>query len=229
MEVAREQSQVEIAYQAVRELIRRRELAPGYLLSEGQLASHLGMSRTPVHEAIARLSHEGLVTTLPKRGTIVNTLSVGELDDLYSIREVLEGLAARLAAARINAGAVAALSRTLELAADALSKGHVEALARLDVAFHNGIAQAGANRRLERLLGQIRDVAVLDELRARMMTAPSRFTSSFNEHTSVYCAIEARQPENAEEMMRQHIRASMQWTVDYIQRHETWRPPESQP
>lgn len=165
---------------------------------------------------------------LPKRGTIVNTLSASELDDLYSIREVLEGLAARLAAARINPEARSSLSQTLELAADALAKGDVEALTRSDVAFHKVIAQATANRRLERLLGQIRDLAVLDELRARMMTAPSRFTSSFHEHAAVYGAIEAGQPENAEEKMRQHIRASMQWTIDYIQRNETWRPTESQ-
>ena len=218
---------MEVAYEALRELIRQRELTPGLLISEGQVATRLGMSRTPVREAIGRLAHEGLVTVLKKRGIVVTTLSAADLDDLYTVREVLEGLAARLAAARIDEEGVVRLARILEEVATALERTDVETLTKLDVAFHNGLARAASNQRLERLLGQIRDVAILDELRARMMAAPSRFTSSYAEHVAVFKAVEARQPEEAERMMRQHIRASLRWTVDYIDRHGPLR--ESNP
>ena len=218
MQATHEKSQMEVAYEAVRDLIRQGELTPGLLLSEGQLASRLGMSRTPVREAIGRLAHDGLVTVLSKRGIVVKTLSAADLDDLYTIRGVLEGLSARQAAIRAGGDDLQAIDAIMQEAGVALGNQDVGSLTSLDIAFHTRIARASANKRLEAHLSQIRDVAILDELRARMLADPGRFTNSYKEHTAVLAAINARDPDEAERAMREHVRSSLRWTVDYVDR-----------
>jgi DNA-binding GntR family transcriptional regulator len=220
-----DKSHMEVAYEALRELIRQRELTPGLLMSEAQLADRLGMSRTPIREAIGRLAHEGLVTVLRKRGIMVSTLSAADLNDLYAVREVLEGLAGRLAAVHISDDEINAMGAVLDEVTTALETGDVEALTRLDVAFHHAVSRASANPRLERMLGQLSDVAVLDELRARMMAAPDRFKSSYDEHRAVFAAISAHDGDGAERAMREHIGASLHWTLEYIDHHGPLRSP----
>src|ERR671919_2754349 len=109
-------SQSDIAYEALREQVRRRQIVPGQMLSEARLAQQFGMSRTPAREAISRLVHEGLLQVLPKRGVMVRTLTAKDIEELYTVREHLETLAARLAAPRITDDGLASLRRTIQQA-----------------------------------------------------------------------------------------------------------------
>src|SRR5919106_1574230 len=109
-------SQSDLAYAALREQVRRRQIVPGQMLSEARLAQELGMSRTPAREAISRLVHEGLLRVLPKRGVMVRTLTAKDIEELYTVREHLETLAARLAAPRILDDGLASPRRILQQA-----------------------------------------------------------------------------------------------------------------
>lgn len=91
------------AYEIIKGWIVNQDLGPGMKLQEDALAERLGVSRTPIREALSRLAHEGLVTMVPRRGTFVVDLTQEDIVDLYEVREAIEGMAARLAARRRTA------------------------------------------------------------------------------------------------------------------------------
>src|SRR5918994_7649165 len=100
------------ASEVIREAIIDGRLAPGQRLKEEELARELGMSRTPVREALLMLQSEGLVESIPRRGATVRSYAVGDLDDVYQLRALLEGYAARRAAGRISADDVVRLEQS---------------------------------------------------------------------------------------------------------------------
>ncbi|HEX2515991.1 MAG TPA: GntR family transcriptional regulator, partial [Chloroflexota bacterium] len=146
-------------YEALLELIGAGTLAPGEQLDEQALAARLGVSRTPLRAAIARLVQEGLVVGLPYRGTFVRRFTVEEIDGLYEVRAALEELAARKAARRLTGDELETIRAILNECQASLEAGDVEAYGQADARFHRALAEASGNPTL---------VETLDGLRLRI-------------------------------------------------------------
>lgn len=190
----------EHAYRVLRQGIVERRWRPGEPLSEQALADELGMSRTPIREAFRGLRRDGLVQTIPGRGTFVVSLSAEELRELYEFREVLEGQAARLAAERATEGELDDL-RAID-ARGRHADGSDELLA-LGVEFHELVAQMSRNRRIsEALYGLEHQTHAARILGYRLMPG------IWAEHTGIVEAIVKRDAEQAERLGRAHIRAA---------------------
>lgn len=188
--LAKAPSLVADAYQALKDAIRDNAFAPGYQGSEQEIALRLGMSRTPVHEALIRLQEEGLVRVLPKRGVTVLALSPDDMREVYDVIIALEGMAAELIAAmsaKDRRPIVAALESINAEMKAALQRDELDAWARADDRFHRTLIDGSGNMRLARLANTIMD----QSHRARMMTLRLRAkpTKSLKEHQAIIAAI----------------------------------------
>lgn len=209
------QSHSDRAYKTMKARLRRREYLPGQFLSENLLAKELGVSRTPVREAVQRLAQEGVLNVIPKRGIIVTTLSLDDIKEIYAIREVLEGLAAGISAGRAGDEDVARLQGILERTMNA--PDDVEELTELDHEFHAEIARQSSNGRLQSLLANMRDADLLQQYGRRDKMHRARYrTTSLAEHRAVVEAIADRNPAAAGERMRDHCRSAASFVAQYI-------------
>ena len=195
------------AYEAIKRAVLENVYPPGYQAGEVEIARQLDMSRTPVHEAMARLQEEGLVRILPKRGILVLGLSPDDIADIYDVIIALEGAAAerlaRLPEAERCANAALLERHTADMDA-ALAAADRPAWAQADKAFHDALAQASGNERLGRMVG-----TVTDQLhRARLFTLHLRPlpTRSAQDHGAITQAIRAGNPEAAADAARAHRR-----------------------
>lgn len=199
------QSQAEQAVTRLRGEIQAGRLIPGQLLSQAQLAEELGMSRTPVREALQRLEHEGLLKSLPQRGWIVRTLDIHEVEEVYAVRKQLELLAVRFASQRhvdedvLVGGEI--LARQREAVAD---NAGPDKLHLLDREFHDSVWAMARSPRLRANLQAVADSAILDPAKSYMQTRPDRTMFSVLEHQAILDAIELRDADAAEAALRQH-------------------------
>lgn len=188
----------------IREAIRAGRYASGERIREAEVASWLGVSRTPVREALRRLESEGLLTFTSWRGVVVAELDRQQVSELYSMREVLEGAAARLAARHIDDAEIEMLDLLLERA-DAAADDP-EALADLNRQFHETIYGAAHNRYLLQTLEQLRNALAL--LRGTTFSVSGRAETASAEHRAIVAAIKDRDPDLAEQAARTHIAAA---------------------
>jgi DNA-binding GntR family transcriptional regulator len=187
--------------------IMKGDLAPGTKISEVLLAKTFGISRGPLREAIRRLEGRGLLETIPHVGARVVTLSVGDLLEVFDIREALEGMACRLAAERMTDTEIAAVDAVLERHSDdeALRAGEAYYQQPGDYDFHYRIAQGAKNRRIVELLcGEMYHLIRI--YRYRSGAVPGRAPQAFDEHRKILAALQARDGALAETLMRAHIR-----------------------
>jgi DNA-binding GntR family transcriptional regulator len=190
------------AYDRFRDALRQGRLGPGQRVLETEIAEAFGMSRTPVREAIRRLQAEGLVAQLPGRGLCVAQYDHAEVDELYVMREALEGTAARLAARNAGRPDITLLQRLVEEEA-ALPP---EAAAEHNRRFHRALHQAAHNRYLLRSLSALSDALLL--LGPTTLEQPGRARAARAEHALIVAAIAARDEAGAEQAARAHIAAA---------------------
>ncbi len=191
------------AYQRIVAEIRAGTLLPGDRLTETDLAQRLGISRTPVREAIRQLEADGLVVHTPRLGATIRTLDHAEISELYDMRAVLEGTAARFAAraaSEVELGELAAIHAAMAAPASA------EVLARLNQQFHRALLDAARNRFLLRAVGAIHKTLLI--LGRSTMEADDRAAAAHAEHARILAALTARDPDAAEAAMRAHIAAA---------------------
>lgn len=189
---------------AILEGIRSGRYQPGEHLRETEVANWLGVSRTPVREALRRLEAEGLLNFESWRGVVVADLDRQQVSELYAMREVLEGAAARLAARHIDDTEIELLDLLLERSAAAADSP--EAQAEINKQLHETIYCAAHNRYLLQTLEQQRNALAL--LRGTTFALPGRAESALAEHRAVVDAIRRRDPEGAEAAARAHIKAA---------------------
>lgn len=198
-----ERGLAEQAYITLRDAILAHELSPGTRLSVPVVAEQLGISRSPAREAIARIAHEGLAHVSPNRGAVVADVAPADLVEIYELREVLEGLACRLAATTMTLDRVAHLHSLLEQHANAVSDNDVERHFDLDASFHAAIREIAGSERLstslETLQGQIR-LAMHTTRRS-----PGGMAQALSEHRLILAALESGNPVVAEAAGRAHI------------------------
>ncbi|KAA1233948.1 MULTISPECIES: GntR family transcriptional regulator [Agrobacterium tumefaciens complex] len=196
---------VTAAYSAIKEAIRSNVFPPGYQAAEIEIARQLGMSRTPVHEAMARLQEDGLVRILPKKGIIICALSPADIEEIYEVIIALEGAAAaRLAQLQMKerTPVVQILQSATASMVGALAENDLEAWAAADERFHEELVARSGNRRLMRMAG-----TVADQLhRARMFTLNLRPLPihSSDEHWEIIQAIDKGDAEAASRAARSH-------------------------
>lgn len=192
------------AYRRLLDDIRRGDLAPGTRLRETDLADRLGISRTPVREAIRMLEQDGLVIHLPRQGATVRRMEYAELIELYEMRAVLEGTAARLAAR----GASEVELTELVLLNDRMAATPDPHLARdLNRQFHQALLAAARNRFLSRSIQGLQKTMLL--LGPTTLTAPDRAAEAVTEHARVLTALQARDGAEAEARMRAHLEGAL--------------------
>jgi len=192
-----------MVYEMVREWIAAGQLRPGERLSEEELARRTGVSRTPVREALKRLEAEGFVQVIPYRGVVVAEPSADELADLCVVRDVLEALAARLAAQAASDMELIALEDLARAFEEAVEKGEVSAMVEANHAFHEAIWRASRNRVLAQQLRQLRDRIFTHQ--TTTLTLPQRRRAAREEHRAILEALKARDPERAAEAARHHF------------------------
>jgi DNA-binding GntR family transcriptional regulator len=190
-------------YQALKRHILSQALKAGTKLSVPQLARQLGVSRTPVKEALERLSKDGLVTTLPNRGAFVAILREQDVNEIYQMREILEGLAARLAAVTIDEALLDRLRDLMGRHEAAVARGDLDAHVTIDLEFHRTIRERAGNRRLMDALDTLQDqIRIVFRTSA---TIPGRMQKAVEEHRAILRALERRDPDAAETAARRHI------------------------
>jgi len=211
-EPAKKPSLVDDAYGKLKDAIRENEFPPGYQGSEQEIASRLGMSRTPVHEAVIRLQEEGLVRVLPRRGVVVCAISADDMREIYGVIIALEAAAAEALAERPSQERLST-ARELEAAnkimETALKNDDLTAWAKADESFHRLLIEHSDNQRLLRMYHTIMD----QSHRARMITLRirPRPEGSVKEHRSIVDAIKRGSPSQARELAKEHrVRARNQ-------------------
>ncbi len=198
-------SLVDEAYQALKTAIRDNVFPPGHQAAEPEIARQLGMSRTPVHEAIIRLQEEGLVQVLPRRGILICPISAEDIREIYDVLIAVEGMAAALLAGLPGdaaAAAAEALERETAAMEQTLERGKLLEWAAADERFHQLLTERCGNRRLARVAATVRD----QSHRARLFTVHLRPppTASAAEHRRIAGAIRAGEAAEAETAARAH-------------------------
>ncbi len=204
-------------YRQLMDDVRAGQLSAGDRLRETDIAERLGVSRTPVREAIRQLEADGIVTHVPRQGATIRSLDYAEVMELYEMRAVLEGTAARLAAraaSRIEIEELETLNRELEHAAS-----QPEALV-LNRQFHAAIFDAAKNRFLTRSIVSLQKALMI--LGPTTLTHADRAEKAVEEHFAILAAINARDEDQAEAAMRQHIEMAQRVRVRTLRARATF-------
>lgn len=191
------------AYRKLKEAVLSGALPMGTRINELELAQAWNVSRTPIRDALRRLEAEGLVQATPGRGVIVPQMTLADVDELYELREVLEGRAARRAAERATPEFHGRLNALLKAFGVALKQGDVDQMVTIDTGLHAGIAAMSENGRLAHEIEAIR--AQVYHARLGSMRTRGRPAKSFREMAKLTAAIRARNGVRAETAMREHI------------------------
>jgi DNA-binding GntR family transcriptional regulator len=193
----------ELLFKHLRHLIIMGRFEPGEKLVEQDLAEQFKVSRTPIREAIRKLEIEGLVRYQPRRGVIVTGFAPDDIDEIYATREVLEGLAARLAAERAADEEIEALGQLLDQMNQASIANDFARAAQIHTRFDELLYRMGRNRRLVGMLTQFSEY--IERGKMVSMTRRGRADEIRAEHAAMFQAIAARNPDAAERAARQHV------------------------
>lgn len=191
------------AYARLLTELREGRLNPGDRLRETDLAERLGMSRTPVREAIRQLEADGIVTHVPRQGASIRGLDYAEVMELYEMRAVLEGTVARLAA---RAASDIEIEELYDMNQQMAALGNVPEAFILNRQFHAGLLDAAKNRFLTRSIHALQKALMI--LGPTTLTQPDRAAKAVEEHFGVLDSIKARDGTLAEAAMRAHIEAA---------------------
>ena len=193
----------DVVFNTLRKAILRGNLEPGERLREIHLADKLGVSRTPIREAIRKLELEGLVVMIPRKGAVVAEITEKSLRDVLEVRRALEALAVRLACEKILDAEVEELKVAAERFEEALETGDVTAFAEADVRFHDIIYRATDNQRLIQLLYNLREQ--MYRYRVEYLKREDAHETLLEEHQAIIETIEKRDVAKAVEAVRTHI------------------------
>lgn len=195
------------AYQVIKRMIVERQLLPGEKIPQEKLAHELGISRTPLVNALKYLEKEKLVEAKPRRGFFVRLFTKKEMVHIFELREVLEGLAARRAAAVITDEEIRALRNFFRQFDPAAPIADLKAYSREDRGFHHFVIEIGAKEFLRGILENYNIISFSYQVVSSegLVRSPN---DTIHEHLAVIDAICRRDPQTAEELMRRHFKAS---------------------
>ncbi|MDD3138625.1 MAG: GntR family transcriptional regulator [Lachnospiraceae bacterium] len=193
----------DVVFNTLRQAILRGELKPGERLMEIQLANKLGVSRTPIREAIRKLELEGLVLMIPRKGAEVAEITEKSLRDVLEVRRALEELAVRIVCDKITKGQIEDLKEAAREFQETLGSKDVTKIAEADVKFHDVIFQATDNQRLVQLLSNLAEQ--MYRYRVEYLKKEQFYDKVIAEHEDLINRIERRQKDEAAKVICQHI------------------------
>ncbi len=193
----------DVVFYTLRQSILTGELKPGERLMEIHLADKLGVSRTPVREAIRRLELEGLVTMFPRRGAEVAQITEKSMSDVLEVRRTLDALCAELACDRISQEELSALKQACERFEQSVSTHDTKKIAQADVALHDIIVQATGNQRLIQLVNNLSEQ--MYRYRFEYIKDSSQHETLIREHRIIYQSIVDKDRDTAASAAKTHI------------------------
>lgn len=196
------------AYEAIKEAILSLRLEPGAPLVEADLAQQLGISKTPVREALQELEREGFVSRILFKGTYVTEVTMKDLAEVFQLRAVLEGLATRLATPLFSLQELDQIAQNLTASEAALDKGDRARCSELGKCLHDAIINKADNQRLVLIIRNLDDH--VQRFRALSDQIAGRLHKSVQEHRRILAALRQRDPALAEQAMRQHLFSVLQ-------------------
>ncbi len=191
------------AYEQLRQLIVSLKIEPGLTVDELSLSKKLGIGRTPIREALQRLAAESLVIIIPRRGTRIAPIDLGELKEVEDLRWTLETLAARWAATRIGERELEALEHLIDQAESGELSATEDWDVEVDRRFHSTVAAAGQNRYLARELSHLYNLSI--RLQYALRTQIASVGEELFDYRRIIAALRAQDPDAAEEGMREHL------------------------
>lgn len=204
----------DVVFNTLRQAILKGELKPGERLMEIALAERLGVSRTPIREAMRKLELEGLVVMIPRRGAQVANITEKDLNDVLEVRIALENMAIEKACKRMTEEELDKLWQAAREFEHTMAEGNLVRLAEADVAFHEIIYQASDNCRLIQVLNNLREQ--IYRYRVEYLKEEETRNVLVKEHEELYNAVKARDVERAQEISFEHIENQRKAIIETI-------------
>lgn len=208
----------DVVFHTIRQGILHGVLPPGQRLMEIQLAKHLGVSRTPVREAIRMLELEGLVVTMPRHGAEVAEITQKDLQDVLAVRCALEALAVDLACQAITPEEIQTLRINTDNFEQLIETGNLSALAECDVAFHDIIFSATHNGRLVQLLNNLSEQ--MYRYRLEYLKDKTAHPTLLQEHKEIIMHLENRDTAKAKDVISRHINKQYEDVIKNLKKAE---------
>lgn len=193
----------DLVFESLKEAILSQKLRPGERLLENELAEELGVSRTPIREAIRRLEQEGLVVMLPRKGAYVAGISLKDIHEVYEIRAALEALALELAATYITDEELDELALQVEEEEALTDAGRLNEIIFIDSSFHDLIYQYARNNKLTQFVDILQEQ--FKRFRALPLGASARSNTALEEHQQILAALKAHDSALAADLAKKHI------------------------
>lgn len=187
----------------LRSQIYRHDLRPGDAIDEMALCERYGISRTPLREALKVLSSEGLIELIPRKGSFVRNMDITELNELFPVMAVLEGLCAREAVENCTADDLKNLESMHKDLEEYAANGDIDNYYEKNFDFHQAVQDLSGNRTLQRLIGDLRKILRL--ARHMQLTIPGRLEASIEEHRQIILAFRKHDPDLADKNMQRHL------------------------
>ena len=208
----------DVVFQTLREAILKGDLRPGERLMELQLAAKLGVSRTPIREAIRMLEQEGLAVTIPRKGAEVARMTEKDMEDVLQIREALDDLAVQVACDKITQEQLERLMATMKNLELAVQARDLSKIVAYDVEFHDVIYEATDNPKLVILLSNLREQ--IYRYRVEYLKEKENYPMLIVEHEEIVQALKQKNKERVADAMRNHIRNQAEVVKNIIREQE---------
>ncbi len=196
-----------VVYEKLKDDILRGKYQKGTALAENTVAEQLSVSRTPVREALRLLEISGLVSIKPNKGAVVEGISIDDIKDIYEIRSLIEGLAAKKAAEQATEQDVERLSEIIDLTEFYFEKGHYDKLQTMDGRFHNAVYELCGGRMLNHILTDLHSYVL--RFRKMSIIKEDRVRETLKEHRLIMDAIANHNGEKASELMTLHVKNAL--------------------
>ena len=206
----------DVVFNTLRQAILRGELKPGERLMEIQLANKLGVSRTPIREAIRKLELEGLVVMIPRKGAEVAKITVRDLKDALEVRMAIDSLSVKLACERLDEDDKTEIKQACVAFREAVKSGNVQAIVEGDERFHNTIYRASKNQKLITIAMNLREQVY--RYRFEYVKDFSYHENLIREHDQITEAILKGDVETAQKIMKEHIYNQEQIVIRNLQK-----------
>lgn len=193
----------DVVVENIRQAIISGQFPAGMRLMELQLAEEMGVSRTPVREAIRKMELEGLVVMIPRRGAYVANISIKDINEVYQVRTALDVLAAGLAADKITEEEAAEMQRLIDEDKALVEARNYPKIIENDTAFHDIIYRASGNKRCMDIISNLREQ--ITAIRGRSMPYPGRLEIMLVEHQTIADSIAKHNAKKAQEAVRVHM------------------------
>ena len=206
----------EMAFQAIKEAILSNKLEPGKIYNEQALAKELGISKTPVREALLDLAARGFVTFLPRRGVQVNVLTEKDIRDLYNFRAALETAIIRCITPRVTDETIRRIEAIYKKEEEAIRNDNRRGYLKIDREFHLSLASLSENQYMILALENVRDL--IDWMGWKALLRKERMLEVYEEHGRIIQRLKERDTEGAVKMMEEHIRVTKENVLNWLRK-----------